>query len=102
MNCDTPRGLKTGGSCAVARTGVFSHVQFLRASYTSNQADTDGRCHNANYWAVTQILSPDVDTANSIAMVRPAALRATKHAALDLASHVVAVRASTACVVLVL
>ncbi|HYX49951.1 MAG TPA: hypothetical protein VE843_09440 [Ktedonobacteraceae bacterium] len=87
---------QTSGSCAVARTAVFSHVPFLRASYTSNQADADGRCHNANYWAVTQILSPDVDTANSIAMVRPAALWATKHAAFDLAAHTVTVRAGTA------
>jgi hypothetical protein len=87
---------QTGGSCAVAHTDVFSHVLFLRASYTSNQADADGRCHNANYWVVTQILSPDVDTANAIAMVRPAALRATKHAALELASYVGAVRAGTA------
>jgi len=51
---------------------------------------------------VTQILLPDVDAANTIAMVRPAAFRATKHSAFDLASHITTVRASTARVVLVL
>src|SRR5215471_17868599 len=93
MNFDTPHAHATSG---------FSHVPFLRASYTSNQADADGRCHNANYWAETQILSSDVDTANSIAMVRPAALGTSKHSAFVLAAHVVTARAGTAREVLVL
>jgi hypothetical protein len=51
---------------------------------------------------VTQILLPDVDTANTISMVRPATLRATKRSAFDLASYIVTVWAGTARIVLVL
>lgn len=93
---------QTNGFCTVAHADVFSHVHFLRASYTSNHADADGRCHSANYWAVTQILLPDVDRANPITMVGPSTLRTPKHTPLDLAAHIEAMRASPARVVLVL
>jgi len=46
-----------------------------------------GRCHDADYWDLTQILSPDVDCPHPVAMVYKAAPRAVKHAARDLASH---------------
>ncbi len=46
-----------------------------------------GRCHDADYWDLTQILSPDVDCPHPVAMVYKAAPRTVKHAARDLASH---------------
>jgi hypothetical protein len=59
---------------------------------------TRGGCHSPNYWAVTQILSSDVDRSHAVAVIAPAApfVRAAKDAALRLAPHMQALRAGTA------
>ena len=63
---------------------------------------TRGRCHSANYWELTQILVPDVDTANPVTVIGPSTRRATKHATLDLAAHMSTAGACPAGVVLIL
>ena len=83
--CDTPQPLKQRG---------FS---FLRTSYAGlrPKPQARGRCHDANYWELTQILSSDVDAPHSITVIRPATLRATEHPPGHLAPHVLTVRASS-------
>ena len=57
-----------------------------------------GRCHSANYWDLTQILSSDVDRPNTVTVIRPAAalVRAAKDAPLHLAAHMQTLGAGTA------
>jgi hypothetical protein len=49
-----------------------------------------GRCHNANYWDLTQILFANVDRLNTVTVIRPAAFRTAEHAPRDLAAHILA------------
>ena len=63
---------------------------------------TRGRCHNANYWELTQILVSNVDAAYSISVIGPVALGTAKHAPFRLAPHVPTVRTCPAGVVLIL
>ena len=76
-SCDSPLPLKRRG---------FS----LCASYAGLRSKpyTRGRSHNANYWAGTQILSPDVDRAHPISVPdEPAAFVGTAE---DAPSHLAA------------
>src|SRR5260370_2953564 len=66
------------------------------------EPQTRGRCHNANYWELTQILLSDVDTANAVPVIHPSTLRAPKHPPFHLAPHIATVRAGSAGVVLIL
>ena len=54
-----------------------------------------GRCHDADYWELTQILSADVDRAHAVAVEDEAAalVRAAKDAALHLGADASALRA---------
>ncbi len=69
----------------------------MRTSYAGlrPKPQARGRCHDANYWELTQILSSDVDAPHSIAVIRPATLRATEHPPGHLAPHVLTVRAGS-------
>ena len=60
---DTPHGLKPNGfSC-------------LHTSYADMRRvpQTRGRCHNADYWELTQILCTDVDRSHTVAVIAPLA-----------------------------
>jgi hypothetical protein len=57
-----------------------------------------GRCHDADYWELTQILSADVDRAHTVAVVDPPAalVCAAKDATLHFGADASALRAGAA------